>query len=116
MLQSDGSIAGMVFAGRAVHDVEARITKIILTMVIIAAALVIILSIIGYIIASKISVKMRAIADELGSLSQGNLKLNIDETSVARNDEIGLLADGAKTLSDKLGTVIRTTMDISNEL
>ncbi|WP_026493316.1 MULTISPECIES: methyl-accepting chemotaxis protein [unclassified Butyrivibrio] len=116
MLQSDGSIAGMVFAGRAVHDVEARITKIILTMVIIAAALVIILSIIGYIIASKISVKMRAIADELGSLSQGNLKLNIDETSVARNDEIGLLADGAKTLSDKLGTVIRTTMDMSNEL
>ncbi|WP_026660721.1 methyl-accepting chemotaxis protein [Butyrivibrio sp. AC2005] len=116
MLQSDGTIAGMVFAGRAVHDVETRINSILYTMIGISAALVIILSIIGYIVSSKISVKMRAIADELDHLSQGTLQLNIDETSVARNDEIGLLADGAKTLSNKLGEVIRTTMNMSNEL
>lgn len=116
MLQSDGSVAGMVFAGRAVTDVESRINKIIISMVMISVILVLILSVIGFVVANKTSVKMRAIADELGLLSQGNLKLNIDETSVSRDDEIGLLADGAKTLSNKLGEVIKTTMDMSNEL
>ncbi|WP_044915305.1 methyl-accepting chemotaxis protein [Butyrivibrio sp. WCE2006] len=116
MTNTDGSIAGMVFAGRAVDDVEAAINRILFGMIAIAACLVVILSIIGFVVANKTSVKMRAIADELGLLSQGNLKLNIDETSISRNDEIGLLADGAKTLSDKLGEVIRTTVDMSNEL
>ena len=116
MTQTDGTIAGMVFAGRGVADVEGKIRRIVLTMVIISLVLAIALSIVGFVVASKTSVKMKAIADELGSLSLGELKLNIDERSLARNDEIGLLADGAKTLSDKLGEVIRTTMDMSNEL
>ena len=116
MTQSDGTPAGMVFAGRGVDDVEARIRKIVLSMVILSLALAVVLSIVGVVIANKTSVKMRAIADELGSLSLGNLKLNIDENSVQRNDEIGLLADGAQKLSNKLGEVIRTTMDMSNEL
>lgn len=116
MMQSDGSVAGMVFAGRKVDDVNARIQKIVLTMVLISIILAIALSIVGFVVANKTSKKMRAIADELGNLSLGELKLNIDESSLARNDEIGLLADGAKTLSDKLGEVIKTTMDMSNEL
>ncbi len=116
MTQTDGSIAGMVFAGRGVADVEAKIRSIILSMIFISIILTAILSVIGFIVANKTSVKMRAIADELGHLSLGQLKLSIDESSLARNDEIGLLADGAKTLSDKLGDVIRTTMDMSNKL
>ncbi|WP_035767820.1 methyl-accepting chemotaxis protein [Butyrivibrio sp. NC2002] len=116
MLNSDGSVAGLVFAGRAVHDVEARIRSIILRMVIIAVILVAILSAVGIIVTNKVSVKMKAIADELGHLSLGELKLNIDESSIQRNDEIGLLAEGAQTLSNKLGEVIRTTINMSNEL
>ncbi|WP_223258793.1 hypothetical protein, partial [Trinickia symbiotica] len=59
---------------------------------------------------------MKEIANELGNLSKGELALNIDETSLKRNDEIGLLADGARTLSQKLGDVIRQTTEMSNEL
>ncbi len=116
MLQSDGTPAGMVFAGRGVDDVESKIRSIVISMVVLSLILAVALSVVGFVVASKTSVKMRAIADELGLLSQGELKLNIDQTSVARNDEIGLLADGAQKLSDKLGEVIRTTMDMSNEL
>ncbi|WP_051197406.1 methyl-accepting chemotaxis protein [Butyrivibrio sp. MB2005] len=116
VLQDDGTIAGMVFAGRVGDDVQAAIQKVILTMVLIAVVLVAALSITGFIIANAVSVKMRAIADELGLLAQGNLNLTIDEASIERNDEIGLLADGAKVLSDKLSEVIRTTVDMSNEL
>ncbi|WP_035794831.1 methyl-accepting chemotaxis protein [Butyrivibrio sp. WCD3002] len=116
LLQSDGSVAGMVFAGRLGDDVQTAIQKAIITMVVIAIVLVAALSIFGFVVANTASVKMRAIADELGLLAQGNLNLTIDETTIKRNDEIGLLADGAKVLSDKLGEVIRTTVDMSNEL
>ncbi len=116
MKNSDGSIAGMVFAGRDSHTVAANIRRIIMTMVIIAVVLTVALSVVGIIVANKTSVKMKAIADELGQLSTGKLSLSIDENSLKRNDEIGLLADGAKTLSNKLGEVIRTTMDMSSEL
>ncbi len=116
MVQSDGTPAGMVFAGRGVGDVEGRIRSIIISMVILSIILAIALSAVGFFIANTVSVKMKAIADELGLLSAGELKLNIDENSLKRNDEIGLLADGAQTLSNKLGEVIRTTMDMSSEL
>lgn len=116
IINSDGRAVGMAFAGRESASVSAGIRKIVTTMVIISVVLTILLSTVGIVVANKSSVKMRAIADELGNLSQGELKLNIDETSIARNDEIGLLADGAQKLSAKLGEVIRTTMDMSSEL
>ncbi len=112
----DGTIIGMVFAGRESDSVSAKVRGIIISMVILSAILTLAVSVLGIVVAGKSSGKMRAIADELGNLSKGELNLNIDQSSIDRNDEIGLLADGAKTLSEKLGEVIRSTMDMSNEL
>ena len=116
LLNEDGSAVGMVYAGRESSSVKATTRSIIIGMVIISVILTVILSTVGILVANRASVKMHAIADEMGHLSNGELTLNIDENSLKRNDEIGLLADGAKTLSEKLGQVIRTTMDMSNEL
>ncbi|WP_034446814.1 methyl-accepting chemotaxis protein [Butyrivibrio sp. AE2032] len=116
LFNSDGTAVGMVFAGRESDSVKTKIMQIIIQMVIISLIITIATSTVGIVVANKSSGKMRAIADELGLLSQGQLNLNIDETSIDRNDEIGLLADGARTLSEKLGEVIRTTMDMSSEL
>ena len=113
---TDGKAIGMVFAGRESDSVKNKILNIIIGMVIISAILTVAISVFGIVIANKSSEKMRAIADELGNLSKGELKLNIDQSSIDRNDEIGLLADGAKTLSEKLGEVIRSTMEMSQEL
>ncbi|SEF39947.1 methyl-accepting chemotaxis protein [Butyrivibrio sp. Su6] len=112
----DGTAVGMVFAGRESDSVDGKVRSIIIMMVIISVILALATSAVGYFVANTVSIKMRAIADELGNLSKGELKLNIDEKSLKRTDEIGLLADGAKTLSDKLGDVITRTMDMSNEL
>ena len=112
----DGTIIGMVYSGRETDSVKATIRGIILQMALLSLLISVGVSIVGIVIANKSSGKMRAIADELGLLSQGELKLNIDQSSIDRNDEIGLLADGAKVLSEKLGEVIRTTMDMSAEL
>ncbi len=112
----DGSIIGMVYSGRESASVSAMIRGIILQMVGISIIITIVVSAIGIIVANKSSDKMRSIADELGKLAQGELKLQIDDTLLKRNDEIGLLADGAKTLSDKLDEVISNTMEMSNDL
>ena len=116
LFNSDGTAVGMVFAGRESDSVSTAIRSIITQMVIISLIITVLTSTVGFVVANKSSGKMRAIADQLGHLSQGKLRLDIDETSIDRNDEIGLLADGAKTLSEKLGEVIRTTMDMSGEL
>ena len=112
----DGTAIGLVFAGRESDSVDGKVRGIIITMTVISIILALATSAVGYFVANTVSIKMKAIADELGNLSRGELKLNIDEKSLQRTDEIGLLADGAKTLSDKLGDVITRTMDMSNEL
>ena len=116
LMNDDGTAIGMVFAGRESDSVDGKVRGIIITMSVISIILALATSAVGYFVANTVSVKMKAIADELGNLSRGELKLNIDEKSLQRTDEIGLLADGAKTLSDKLGDVITRTMDMSNEL
>lgn len=116
LYQSDGTPVGLVFAGRTSVDVTANIRSIITTMVVIAIVLTIALSTVGILVANKASVKMRNIAGELDRLSKGELKLDINPDYIKRNDEIGMLADGAKTLSDKLGQVIKKTMDMSEQM
>ncbi|WP_022773260.1 methyl-accepting chemotaxis protein [Butyrivibrio sp. AE2015] len=116
LMNDDGTAIGMVFAGRESDSVDGKVRGIIITMTVISIILALATSAVGYFVANTVSIKMKAIADELGNLSRGELKLNIDEKSLQRTDEIGLLADGAKTLSDKLGDVITRTMDMSNEL
>ena len=116
LMNDDGTAVGMVFAGRESDSVDGKVRGIIIMMTVISIVLALATSAVGYFVANTVSIKMRAIADELGNLSRGELKLNIDEKSLQRTDEIGLLADGAKTLSDKLGDVITRTMDMSNEL
>ncbi len=114
--QSDGTTIGMVYSGRNTADVNATVRKIIVGMSMLSLALALLVSVVGYFVANSSSVKMKAISDELGTLSHGDLNIEIDEKLLDRNDEIGLLAEGAKTLSDKLGDVIRKTMNMSDEL
>ncbi|SEK22991.1 MULTISPECIES: methyl-accepting chemotaxis protein [unclassified Butyrivibrio] len=116
MKNTDGSIIGMVFSGRESDDITSAITNVILLLSIITILIVLILAITGFVIANKISAKMQGIAAELDKLSQGQINLDIDKESIARKDELGILADGAQTLSTKLGDVIRTTVKMSNEL
>ena len=113
---SDGSIPGMVFTGRLSEDISQNVRSIIIKMVIIAVVLVLVVAGLGIFIANTVSKQMRAVAGELDNLSKGQPRLNIDDKAIARKDEIGMIADGAKELSEKLGDVIRTTMDMSNEL
>lgn len=112
----DGSIVGMVFSGRDCSDVTSAITNIILILSLITVGMVVLVALAGAAMARKTSATMHGIADELDKLSHGQINLTIDEKTIARKDELGILADGAQTLSHKLGEVIRSTVKTSGEL
>lgn len=116
LLQPDGSAIGLVYSGRTMTDVHTAVKRILYILVIVSLIITLMLSATGLIMTNKVSVKMREIADEMDTLARGNLKIHVDDYSLSRNDEIGLLADGARILSEKLGHVISSTTDISDEL
>lgn len=114
--QPDGTAIGLVYSGRRMSDVKATVNKVLRTLIIVSTVITIVLSILAIIFTNQISNKMRAIADEMATLAKGELKLDIDPSSLKRNDEIGLLADGARVLSEKLTEVIQATTQMSNNL
>ncbi|MBR1893165.1 MAG: methyl-accepting chemotaxis protein [Lachnospiraceae bacterium] len=114
--QPDGTAIGLVYSGRRMTDVKASVNKVLGILLIVSTLITVFLSIIAVLFTNKISNKMRAIADEMATLAKGELNLDIDESSLKRNDEIGLLADGARVLSEKLSEVIETTTQMSNNL
>ena len=113
---SDGSTVGMVFAGRPRADVDKEVTGTVVSMIILAVVMVALMGGAGLLVSRRVSKMMRGVATELETLSKGKLVLNIDEGAMARKDEVGMIAEGAKSLSDRLGQVIHQTLDMSGEL
>ncbi len=112
----DGTIIGLIFSGRESQDVTYAIMNIIILLTLITLVIIIAIVIAGIWLANRTSSTMQGIADELDKLSQGTLNIKIDQRAIMRKDELGMLADGAQTLSTKLGDVIKTTTEMSNEL
>lgn len=113
---SDGSVIGMVFAGRMKADVDKEVSGVVIAMIILAIVLVAIMAGAGLLVANRTSKLMRGVAKELESLSAGTLTLEIDDKALERKDEIGMIAAGAGQLSEHLGQVIRTTMGMSGDI
>ncbi|MBP5165451.1 MAG: cache domain-containing protein, partial [Lachnospiraceae bacterium] len=110
---SDGSIIGMMFAGRPVDDVTQKVLRAIIIMTIVAAAIVGLILVLGCVVANKTSKKMSAIADQLEKVAGGDLSVRADETLLSRKDELGKIAEALNLLTDKLGAVISETKSMS---
>jgi methyl-accepting chemotaxis protein len=103
---SDGSIVGMVFTGRPSDDITSVKVNTILIMGGIALAVVIIICVAGLILSAKISKSMKNITGSIESVAQGELNTAIDNSSLTRKDEIGVIADNTSNLILKLKEVI----------
>lgn len=103
---SDGSVVGMVFTGRETSDVNKAIRENIFTMFGVAVVAVILVAVIGICFALRISKKMNAISEYINTLAEGRLGNEMDGTLIARNDEIGIIAESAAGLDRKLGEIV----------
>ncbi|MCR4605968.1 MAG: cache domain-containing protein [Eubacterium sp.] len=116
LLNTDGSVAGMTFAGRAREDIDKEVSGAILLMILLAVGLVAVMAVIGLLFASRVSKLMHSVAGELEVLSSGNLNIMVDNAALGRSDEVGLIADGTQNLSAKLGAIIRQTKEVTDQI
>ncbi len=113
---SDGSIVGMIFAGRDTTVVTRNMT---------AAARAIVFTFIGFflfnfgvarILISRSTRSIRDIIGGLQSLEEGELSFYIDDRTFNRKDELGVIAESSAQVRDKLQDVIVATKKLSADV
>ncbi len=113
---SDGSVVGMIFAGRDTSIVDKNLKS---------AALAILFSFIGFflfnfavarVLISTTSRAMRDIVESLGKLEDGELDFYIHGRTFNRKDELGLIAASSAQVRDKLQDVISATKKLSDDV
>ncbi len=116
MTNTDGAIAGMVFCGREAASVSAAIRSVTLIMCLVTLVLVAVMVAAGTVIAKRSSNVMNSIAEEITNVAQGDLTADIPEEMLARNDELGTIAENMDSLTKKLRSVITTSKELATDV
>ncbi len=112
----DGSIVGMIFAGRDTTVVNSNIAASTRAILFTFVFFTILNVFIAHIIVSRSSRSIRDIIGGLKKLESGELKFFIDERTYSRNDELGIIAGSSAQLRDKLQDVISATKKLSENV
>jgi len=113
---SDGTVVGMVFTGRNAEDIHSAITRTLSIMLVVSILIIAAVGVLGLLIARKLSNMMKGIASELNKLSEGKLDISVAQDAFDRNDELGIIADSSRGLSEKLSDVINKTKSMAQDL
>ncbi|MGN8773883.1 methyl-accepting chemotaxis protein [Candidatus Weimeria sp. HCP3S3_B5] len=113
---SSGNIAGYTFAGENSSEAEAKILKIMFSMIAVELACVIFLALLGYFVNKKVSGQMAELSNAVDTLGSGKLGILISKPVMERNDELGVIARNIMTLDQKLSSVIHDTKKMTAEL
>ncbi|SEA56394.1 methyl-accepting chemotaxis protein [Pseudobutyrivibrio sp. ACV-2] len=113
---ADGSIVGMIFAGRETDAVKAAMFRAQMTLIGVFLFFAVLDLIIGHWMIVKTTKNIQDIVDGLKKLEDGKLSFYIEDDTFDRTDELGVIAESSAELRDKLQDVIQTTLDLSNEV
>ncbi|MCR5420715.1 MAG: cache domain-containing protein [Lachnospiraceae bacterium] len=103
---SDGSVCGMVFAGKSRVNVQKEVMGVVGVIIGISIAIVIICAIIAWIVSNSIVSAIGKSIDVVGEVSKGNLSVKLDEKLTVRKDEVGQLCKYVSDLRDELAAII----------
>ena len=112
----DGSVVGVIFAGRPCADVASYINGKVNSLVMWAVLILIVCNIVGFFVANVIAKVLKKASDMLSELAEGHLNVNIDERILKRKDEIGQMGMAIETLLDKLRSVVSQLKQSSDTL
>ena len=116
LTNSDGSIVGMIFAGRSIDDVALNIADTAQKMTIFSSVILLISFIIGLSMLLSSKKVVKDVVHGLGQLSEGDLSVSFNEKNLSRKDEFGDIVRSADGLKEKLNDVISTTLALSGEV
>ena len=113
---TDGTVVGMVFAGRDTSIVEANLKKAANAITLTFVIFFFFNWGVARIIITRSTRSIRDIITGLKQLEDGDLFLYIDDRTFNRRDELGTIANSTTQVRDKLQDVIRTTKELSADV
>jgi methyl-accepting chemotaxis protein len=103
---SDGSICGMVFAGKSREKVQSEVMSVVGVIIGASVAVVVVCAILAWLIAGNTVNAIQKSIDVVGEVSKGNLSVRIDEAAANRSDEVGELCKYVEELRSQLAEII----------
>ena len=103
---SDGSICGMVFAGKSREKVQSEVMSVVGVIIGVSVAVVVVCAILAWLIAGNTVNAIQKSIDVVGEVSKGNLSVRIDEAAANRSDEVGELCKYVEELRAQLAEII----------
>lgn len=103
---SDGSVAGMMFAGEPSTEVNSTIMQKTILIIGVSAVVWIIALAVAVLVARRIATAIIQTQKLLESLSEGNLQLEVPAGILGRKDEIGVMAQSMGSLLEQLQQIM----------
>ncbi|MBO4808862.1 MAG: methyl-accepting chemotaxis protein [Lachnospiraceae bacterium] len=113
---SDGSVVGMVFAGRDTSIVTDNLAAASRAIVYVFVGFFLFNFIVARILITKSSKSIRDIVNGLQKLEDGELDFYIHDRTFNRKDELGVIAASSAQVRDKLQDVIAATKKLSADV
>ncbi len=112
----DGTIIGIVFAGKPRADIDKFIYAKVSNIIFLAVILSVIFIVIGYIMANAIAKCLIRTKDVLEHLATGNLDTQVDASILKRNNELGAMGDALSDLIAKLKNIVGHLQESAGKL
>lgn len=116
MCQENGDVVGLFFVGRAKADVEKEIRASMARMAGGILFLFVITVIVILILVKNIIQALKSAIGRLDDVATGRLDFDVNQSMLARADEIGVMSHSIQGLIDKFKGIIHDLKDSSNNL
>ena len=113
---TDGTVVGMVFAGRDTSLVDNNLKMALRAIIIVYFVFFLFNWGVARFLISTSTKAMKDIVGGLKKMEDGELNFYIDGKTFNRKDELGAIAKSSAELRDKLQEVIKVTKDLSEEV
>ncbi|WP_044914456.1 methyl-accepting chemotaxis protein [Butyrivibrio sp. WCE2006] len=113
---ADGSVIGMIFAGRDTTIVDGNMRAAGLAIIATFLIFFVFNLIVARILITKTSNSIKDITDGLKKLEDGELSFYIEDRTFNRKDELGVIAASSAQVRDKLQDVISATKKLSEDV
>ncbi len=113
---SDGSVVGMIFAGRETTDVDNSLRQAGSAIIGVFVFFFCLNFIVARVLISSSTKSIRSIVGGLKKMEDGELSFYIDDKTFSRKDELGVIAETSAELRDRLQDVISATKELSQEV
>ncbi len=113
---SDGSIVGMIFVGTKASVVTDALRSAIILMGSITLVVLIIVTCLAIFVERRVGHVMDMLTGTLKEVGKGNLRVDMDETLLARKDDLGAIAASTEDLIQELRLAIGKSVQLAGNV